>query len=229
MLGLQRPKTISEWLPPVFEQKAIPRPPQPDKAGRFSEYEYRAGLRNDKRSVIQQFIHRIDYATSSSSTAWNFKISLVEPLSQADQVRYDGLIDLVGTYQETGDRSEINAFIASGNGGDTHGSDPKQDDGTSQPRRGANETGVRRGWNALNSLNRLLNLLEKPDLNSTNSIDSHSDVDTSPQPFGSSGSVVVVDPYWDLSVLFAHNPPIRKSTQQILLEQNASPNALDLG
>ena len=28
MLGLQRPKTISEWLPPVFEQKAIPRPPQ---------------------------------------------------------------------------------------------------------------------------------------------------------------------------------------------------------
>ena len=114
MLGLQRPKTISEWLPPVFEQKAIPRPPQPDNPDRFSEYEYRAGLRADKRSVIQQFIQRIDYSTGSSSTAWNFKVSLVEPLSHDDQDRYDWLLDLVGTYLETGDRSEIDALLASG-------------------------------------------------------------------------------------------------------------------
>ena len=57
--------------------------------------------------MIQQFIQRIDYSTSSSSTAWNFKVSLVEPLSHDDQDRYDWLLDLVGTYLETGDRSEI--------------------------------------------------------------------------------------------------------------------------
>jgi hypothetical protein len=137
MLGLQRPKTISEWLPPVFEQKAVPRPPQPDNPERFSEYEYRAGLRADKRDVIQQFIQRIDYSTSSSSTAWQLKVSLIEPLSQVDQDRYDWLLDLVGTYLETGDRSEIDAFLTSGEFSDTH---PKQGYGASQFRRGANET-----------------------------------------------------------------------------------------
>jgi hypothetical protein len=141
MLGLQRPKTISEWLQPVFELKVIPRPPQPDNPNRLSEYEYRAGLRADKRFVVQQFIQRIDYAISSNSTAWNFKISLVEPLSQTDQVKYDWLIDLVGTYLETGDRSEVDAFITSGNEGEIYDSYPKQDHGASQPRRGANETG----------------------------------------------------------------------------------------
>jgi hypothetical protein len=38
--------------------------------------------------------------------------------------------------------------------------------------------------------------------------------------------VVVVELYWDLSVLFAHNPAIKDSTKKILLEKNASPNAL---
>ena len=179
MLGLQRPKTISEWLPPVFEQKAVPRPPQSDNPDRFSEYEYRAGLRADKRSVIQQFIKRIDYSTSSSSTAWNFKVSLVEPLSQVDQDRYDWLLDLVGSYLETGDRSEIDAILASGEISDSH---PQPGDGASQLRRGANETvenvdearmkqgrgadatRKRRECNTLNSLNRFLKLLEKPDL-----------------------------------------------------------------
>ena len=142
MLGLQRPKTISEWLPPVFEPKAVPRPPQPDNPDRFTEYEYRAGLRADKRSVIQQFIQRIDYSTGSSSTAWQFKVSLIEPLSQVDQDRYDWLLDLVGSYLETGDRSEIDALLASG---ETSDSPPQPGDGASQPQRGANAT--RRGAN----------------------------------------------------------------------------------
>jgi len=139
MLGLQRPKTISEWLPPVFEQKAVPRPPQPDNPDRYSEYEYRAGLRADKRFVLQQFIQRIDYATNSSSTAWNFKVSLIEPLSQVDQARYGWLIDLAGTYLETGDRGEIDAFLTSGNEGEND-SHPKQGSDVIQLRRGANET-----------------------------------------------------------------------------------------
>jgi hypothetical protein len=38
--------------------------------------------------------------------------------------------------------------------------------------------------------------------------------------------VVVVEPYWDLSVLLARNPAIKDSSQKILFEQNASPIAL---
>jgi hypothetical protein len=261
MLGLSRSKTISEWLPPVFEQKAVPRPPQPDKPDRFSQYEYRAGLRADKRSVIQQFIHRIDYSTGSSSTAWQFKVSLIEPLSQVDQDRYDWLLDLVGTYLETNDRSKINAFLASGEITDTN---MKQADATNQFRRGANETagnadearmqheearmkqgcganatrrdanetGVRREcnserrkWNALNSLNRLLKHLEQ-DLNSLNPFDTCADAEPSPEPSDSPGSVVVVESYWDLSVLLARNPVIQAKSQKVLLAQNALPNGL---
>jgi hypothetical protein len=104
--------------------------------------------------------------------------------------------------------------------------------GANETRRGANETWERRGcnaerreWNALNSLNRLLKLLERPDLNSTNSIDSGADVEPSAEPSGPSG-LVVVEPYWDLSVLFARNPVIQADSQKTLLDQNASPNAL---
>jgi DnaA N-terminal domain len=264
MLGLQRPKTISEWLTPVFAQKAIPRPPQPDHLDRLSEYEYRAGLRADKRLVIQRFIQRIDYSNNASSTAWNFKISLVEPLSLADQVRYDELIDLVGTYLETGDRGEIDTILASDMEGGmvetyinqsyracqfrrgVNETAPNADEarmkreearleqrgGANATRRDANETWERRGcneerreWNALNSLNRLLKLLEKPDLNSTNPIDSNADPGTSPEPSGSPDSVVVVEPYWDISVLLARNSVISTNTQKKLLDQNTSPNA----
>jgi len=261
MLGLQRSKTIGEWLPPAFEQKAVPRPPQPDNPDRVSEYEYRAELRAGKRFVIQQFIQRIDYSTSSNSTAWNFKVSLVEPLSQGDQASYDWLINLVGTYLETGDRSEIDALLASGEISDSHpqpgdsaiqlrrGANEtvtnadearmqhdearmKQGRGANATRRGANETGVRRECNAerrecnaLNSLNRLLKLLE-PDLNSTNTIDSGGDAEPSAEPSGSPRPVVVVESYWDISVLLARNPAIQTKSQKILLEQNASPQAL---
>jgi hypothetical protein len=261
MLGLQRPKTINEWLPPVFEQKAVPRPPQPDNPDRFSEYEYRAGLRADKRFVIQQFIQRIDYSTGSSSTAWNFRVSLIEPLSQDDQASYDRLIDLMGTYLETGDRSQIDALLVSGEISDSH---PQPGCGASQIRRGANETvritdearmqreearmkqgrganatrrgaietgerrecnAERRECNALNSLNRLLKLLEKPDLNSTTSPNSSVDFDLPPEPSSSPNSVVVVEPYWNLPVLFTRNPIIQTKFQKTLLDQNASPQA----
>jgi hypothetical protein len=212
--------------------------------------------------VIQQFIHRIDYSTGSSSTAWQFKVSLIEPLSQVDQDRYDWLLDLVGTYLETGDRSEINAFLASGEitdinmrqadaanqfrrgANETAGNGDearmKHDEarmeqgcGANATRRGANETGVRREcnaerreWNALNSLNRLLKLLDRPDLNSTNSIDPNADFDISPEPPGLPGSVVVVEPSWDLSVLLARNPMIPSKSQKSLLDLNVSPNNL---
>ena len=42
---------------------------------------------------------------------------------------------------------------------------------------------------------------------------------------GSPG-LVVVEPYWDLSVLFARNPVIQTNSQKKLLDHNASPNAL---
>jgi len=38
--------------------------------------------------------------------------------------------------------------------------------------------------------------------------------------------LVVVEPYWDLSVLLARNPMIQITSQKTLLDQNASPNAL---
>ena len=36
----------------------------------------------------------------------------------------------------------------------------------------------------------------------------------------------MVEPYWDLSVLFARNPVIQTNSQKNLLDQNASPQAL---
>jgi hypothetical protein len=50
-------------------------------------------------------------------------------------------------------------------------------------------------------------------------------LDISPELFGSQGSVVVVEPYWDLPVLFARNPVIPTKSQKTLLDQNASPRA----
>ena len=82
----------------------------------------------------------------------------------------------------------------------------------------------RREWNALNSLNRLLKHLEL-DLNSTNPIDSGADEELSPEPSSSPG-LVVVEPYWDLSVLLARNPVIQAKSQKVLLAHNALPNAL---
>jgi hypothetical protein len=38
--------------------------------------------------------------------------------------------------------------------------------------------------------------------------------------------VVVVEPYWDLSVLLARNPVIQANSQKTLLDQNTSSNAL---
>jgi hypothetical protein len=108
----------------------------------------------------------------------------------------------------------------------------KQGRDANETRRDAHETGVRREcnaerreWNALNSLNRLLKLLN-PDLNSANSTDSPADAESSPETSGSPGSVVVVEPTWDLPALLARNPVIKDNTRKTLLEQNASPNAL---
>ena len=102
----------------------------------------------------------------------------------------------------------------------------KQGVGANATRRGANGTWVRREWNALNSLNRLSKLLERPDLNSTTSNDSNADLDIPPKPSGSPNSVVVVEPAWNLPVLFTRNPEIQTNSQKMLLDQNASPKAL---
>jgi hypothetical protein len=83
----------------------------------------------------------------------------------------------------------------------------------------------RREWNALNSLNRLLKHIEQ-DLNSTNPIDSGADAKLPPELSNSPGPVVVVEPYWDLSVLLARNPVIPTHSHKALLDQNASPHAL---
>jgi hypothetical protein len=108
----------------------------------------------------------------------------------------------------------------------------KQGRGANATRRGAIETGERRECNAerrecnaLNSLNRLLKLLEKPDLNSTTSPNSSVDFDLPPEPSSSPNSVVVVEPYWNLPVLFTRNPIIQTKFQKTLLDQNASPQA----
>jgi hypothetical protein len=46
-----------------------------------------------------------------------------------------------------------------------------------------------------------------------------------PEQSNSSSPVVVVEPYWDLPVLFARNPVIPTNSQKTLLNQNASPQA----
>lgn len=262
MLGLRRPKTVSEWLLPVFKTKANRRSPHLDHPEDISDYKFRGDLHNERRSAIHQFIQRTDISNGSSLHSWHFKVTLIEPLSPEDQAAYDWMIDLVGNYLETGDRREIDSLLSAESGTLEARMRPGRVANTT--RRGANATRVdedearlqwvvarvqhrrdanatrtgenatwdrrecntmRRECNALNPLNMLLKLLEQLGLNSTNPSEATQEVASDSPIIKPERSIVVVEPNWDLSVLFSRNPSVKIDTQKILLEQNASAHA----
>jgi len=98
MLGLNRPKTISEWLTPLedsrFERPLREHPTPPNRKSR----QVRTHRREAKRDLVTQFVERADYLDQSNATAWQFKVNLVEPLIPADQVEYECAMTLIEAF-----------------------------------------------------------------------------------------------------------------------------------
>jgi hypothetical protein len=264
MLGLQRPKTISEWLPAVFENKTNPRHSHIDIPSGNTGHERRAELRVGRRSLLQQFITRAEYQTSFNTPSCGFKVSLIEPLSPEDQGVYDWVIDQAGTYLETGDRSAIDILLNSNNQDPMCETQMQREEQAWTDHDGANATGLlpekarmqheaarlhpdvggnatpsgvyatperrtcntkRRGCNTLNPLNLLVKLLEQLDLNSLNPGPGVSKEEITSQVDEKAEPVVVVEPIWDLLVLFTRNPAVKADTQKKLEERKASAQA----
>ena len=98
MLGLNRPKTISEWLTPL-EDSRFERPlrDHPASQNRKSQ-KVRTKRRETKRDLVKQFVERVDYLDQSNTTAWQFKVNLVEPLIPEDQTEYDSAMILIEAF-----------------------------------------------------------------------------------------------------------------------------------
>jgi len=188
-LGLSRPKTISEWLTPLedsrFERSL--RDHTPTKKGKSQNV--RTARRQLKRDLVKQFVERVDYLDQSHNTAWQFKVNLVEPLVPADQAEYDLAINIIEAFLETNSIDLLEKIIKNGgalgtpkgangtSGGafgtlesaakarlEQVGARLEQAEGAFGTNGGAHETNQGRVWNALNSLNLLIepmiNLLE---------------------------------------------------------------------
>jgi hypothetical protein len=186
MLGLCRPKTISEWLTPL-EDSRFERPLRPPPAPQGSNArEERTQRRELKRCQVRHFVERIHYLDQSENTAWQFKVNLVEPLIPENQAEYDRAMALIEAFLATGNLDLLREMLASGGANGTNegafGTDGGAN-GTSSPEvaarlrqvaarmeqtegafgtdGGANGTDCGRVWNALSSLN----LLKAPMLN----------------------------------------------------------------
>ncbi len=98
MLGLYRPKTISEWLTPLEDSRfERPRRDRPASQNRKSR-KVRTNRRETKRDLVKQFVERVDYLDQSNTTAWQFKVNLVEPLIPEDQTEYDSAMTLIEAF-----------------------------------------------------------------------------------------------------------------------------------
>ncbi|MGD8751675.1 MAG: DnaA N-terminal domain-containing protein [Anaerolineales bacterium] len=192
MLGLQRPKTISEWLTPL-EDSRFERPPRPSPRSKEQKTrEERIRRREAKRNQIKQFVERIEYLNLSDNTAWQFQVNLVEPLIPKDQVKYDTAMALIEAFIATENLSLLKELLTDGgaNGtkegafgtgegaNETSSSEVEarliqvearleQTQGALGTEEGANGTEQGRVWNALSSLKHLkvpiLNLLNHLD------------------------------------------------------------------
>jgi hypothetical protein len=189
MLGLNRPKTISEWLTPL-EDSRFERPLRdPSTARKNDSRNVRTARREIKRNLVRRFVERIDYLDQSHNTAWQFKVNLVEPLVPEDQENYDRAINLIAVFLETDNIDLLEEIIKSdGAFGTTYGAlgtsggafgtfdsgmaarlgqvtaRLEQIGGAFGTSGGAHETSPGRVWNALSSLNHLkepmINLLK---------------------------------------------------------------------
>ncbi|MEW5869857.1 MAG: DnaA N-terminal domain-containing protein [Chloroflexota bacterium] len=225
LLGIQRPKTIGEWLPPMFSAPAR-------SAGASSQYAQRQNRRNAKRDLLEQFLERQEYLEGDGFLAWHFKVNLLEPLIPEDQALYDQFVELLGEYLETGDAQVIEPLIRQAEEGAsaTHeGANATLPDFTKarlqrsgarlQQAGGAFATSGRRACNALNTLKHLLNHLKHSEEITTSTT-------VSDAPGSSKPSQVVVGETWDLERLLEQNRAIHAQMRRPLLENQASAQAL---
>jgi hypothetical protein len=186
MLGLNRPKTISEWLTPLEDsrfERPLRSPPDSQKP---RSRKVRTARRQIKRNLVKQFVERVDYLDQSSNTAWQFKVNLVEPLVPEDQTEYDSAMTLLEAFLATNSLDLLEEIIESGGAfGTTEGANGtsggafgtlaaeakarlkqvaarmEQQEGAFGTSGGADETDQGRVWNALSTLN----LLKAPMIN----------------------------------------------------------------
>ena len=99
MLGFNRPKTISEWLPPMNDR------PTWESAGKPTDAR-RAHRKAATRDLTGRFLTRQD---GNPLGTWQFQVAPYgeEPLIEDHQFAYDCLLDWVGTFlrAEIGERS----------------------------------------------------------------------------------------------------------------------------
>jgi len=180
MLGLNRPKTISEWLTPLedsrFERPLRDHPTSPNRKSR----KVRTKRREAKRDLVTRFVERVDYQGQSNATAWQFKVNLVEPLMPADQTEYECAMTLIEAFLTENCLDLFEEIIksdgafgtddgANGTSGGAFGTLSRkemarleqvearleQQKGAFGTDGGANETESGRVWNALSSLDLL--------------------------------------------------------------------------
>lgn len=220
-LGIERPKTISEWLPPAFSA-----PCRQIAQGK------RQNLRLARRNLLEQFVQRSEYLEGDGFLAWRFKVNLTEPLAAEDQAEYDQVLDLLGNYLESGDRQEIERLIADLDEGAiathegafaTSAQDTKarlqHAKARLQHADGAIATSRRRDCNALNTLKHLLNHLKHLEVLSTSTTGEKSAAGVSG---AAQAAPVVVGEAWDLGCLLEHNRSINAQTRQALRQSQAS-------
>jgi hypothetical protein len=121
MLGLKGRGaiTVSEWLPPLpgspFERPS--RGPSSEGARQRQAYRNRIRRREAKRAVVGRFLQRVDHQEGNGATAWQFRVSLLEPLIPEDQAHYDLVVGLLQDFLRTGELHLLR-MLAGGYAGD---------------------------------------------------------------------------------------------------------------
>jgi hypothetical protein len=124
-LGLPRPKTVDEWLPPLFERPTSP----PADSKKVAAWQERRQRREEKRQLVARFLERSDYRSEDSHYAWEFRVNLNEPLVDRHRQLYELLLDVIAGYLNSRDPAVLQeALLAaagriSGKGTDDQGRD----------------------------------------------------------------------------------------------------------
>jgi hypothetical protein len=90
-------------LPPLsdsqFERQS--RGPATNNPQKKEAYKDRVRRRQAKRALISQFLQRIDHQESANGTAWEFQVSLLDPLIPEHRVQYDFSTGIIKDFMET--------------------------------------------------------------------------------------------------------------------------------
>lgn len=99
MLGLNRPKTVDEWLPPLQMRPAV--------SGDAERRRRKAAV----REKVGRFLTRNG---GSHKGSWHFRVADygAEPLIPEHDQAYQALLEITGAFLESGNREEVDALIA---------------------------------------------------------------------------------------------------------------------